>query len=71
VDEQVNTLPDEVEVFGLPLIVEEFKFHDPFKKKFVGEFELRVSDLALIKDPDCNDEFAIVLVVSFRENSVE
>ena len=69
--ERVNALPDEVETFRLPLVVQIFKLNHPLAKQLISELELQLGDIALINDPDANDQFAIMPIVFFWKYSTE
>ena len=58
--EQVDALPDKMEAFDPPLIIEQFELEDPLEKKLVGELELWARDLSLVYNTYANDEFAVM-----------
>jgi len=62
-NEGMDTLPNEVKTFGLPVVVKMFEFQNPLEKRLMGQSELLGRYLALIHDSDSNYEFAVVLVV--------
>jgi hypothetical protein len=65
------TLPNEVEAFDLPFVIEKFKLKDPLKKQLVGALELRERDLSLVEDPYSDHQFTVVRVILFREYPIE
>ena len=69
--EQVNTLSDEMELFGLPLIIEKLKFEHPLKEEFVGKLELSARDSVLVDDADTNNQLTVVSIVWLWENPIE
>ena len=69
--ERVNTLSDEMEPFGLPLIIEKLEFEHPLKKEFVGKLELLARDSALVDDADTDDQLTVVSIVWLWENPIE
>ena len=56
----MDALAYEVKLFDLLLVVEAFKFNDPFEEKLVSQLELLMGNLALIHNLDGDDKLAVV-----------
>lgn len=67
----MDALANEMEAFGLPLVVEELEFKNPLEEKLVSEFKLLGRDPALVDDADTNDQLAVVPIVHRRKYPVE
>jgi hypothetical protein len=64
VNERVNALADNVEAFGLLLIIEMLELHNPLEEKLVSEFELPVRDPTLVHDANGDNKLAVVQIIS-------
>ena len=62
-DEGMDTLPNEVETFGLLLIIKELELEDPLEQVLVSESKLFGGNPTLVHDTNANDKLAVVLIV--------
>ena len=67
----MDALSNEVEAFGLALVIQMLEFCSPLEKDLVGRFESLPCDPASIEGPNANDKLAVVLIVSLRKYPVE
>ena len=67
----MNALANEVEAFGLALVIQMLEFCSPLEKDLVGRFKSLPCDLASIESPNTNDKLAVMSIVSLRKYPIE